>query len=48
MQKLLADRLRGHAGQYEALVSKDVAAFNELLRGRNIATIGGRASARCR
>ena len=36
VQKLLAARVRDTATRFDALVAKDLAAFNDLLKGRNI------------
>jgi hypothetical protein len=39
VQKILADQLRTHLSQLDGLLSRDLAAFNELLRKRNVANI---------
>jgi photosystem II stability/assembly factor-like uncharacterized protein len=39
VQRLLEERLRGHAGQLDEIVRKDLAAFNEMLRQRDIPNI---------
>jgi photosystem II stability/assembly factor-like uncharacterized protein len=39
VQKLLAERVRSHVGRLDELVGKDLAAFNEMLRKRNIPNI---------
>ena len=39
VQKILADQLRGHLSQLDGLLSKELGAFNELLRKRNVANI---------
>jgi len=39
VQQLLAERVRGCAGQLNALVSKDLAAFNEMLRAHNVPNV---------
>lgn len=40
VQKLLAERLRGHQSRYQALATQDLAAFNELLRAKNVPAVG--------
>ncbi len=42
VQKLLAERLRGHEEDFQALIDKDMAEFNAMLRSRNIANIVGK------
>ncbi len=42
VQKLLAERLRARVAEFDALVDKDLAAFNERLRARNIPNIVAR------
>jgi photosystem II stability/assembly factor-like uncharacterized protein len=42
VQKLLAERLRGHASEFSALIEKDLAAFNALLRSQNVPNIVGK------
>lgn len=39
VQKLLAEQLRGHVNDLETLLTRDLEAFNQLLRGRNIPNI---------
>jgi photosystem II stability/assembly factor-like uncharacterized protein len=39
VQKVLEDRLRGHLSELDNLLSRDVGAFNELLRKRNLGQI---------
>jgi photosystem II stability/assembly factor-like uncharacterized protein len=39
VQKILADQLRGHLSQLDGLLSRELGAFNELLRKRNVANI---------
>jgi photosystem II stability/assembly factor-like uncharacterized protein len=39
VQKLLAERVRNYTGQLDALVTKDLAAFNEMLRKLNVPNI---------
>jgi photosystem II stability/assembly factor-like uncharacterized protein len=39
VQKVLEDRLRSHLGELDTLLSRDVGAFNELLRKRNLGQI---------
>ncbi len=39
VQKLLEDRLRGHLSQLDGVLSKDLGAFNDLLRKRNLGNI---------
>jgi hypothetical protein len=39
VQKILADQLRTHLSQLDGLLSKDLAAFNELLRKKNVANV---------
>jgi photosystem II stability/assembly factor-like uncharacterized protein len=39
VQKLLAERVRDSVSQFEGLLEKDLAAFNEMLRARNIPNI---------
>ena len=36
MQKLLAERVRDTTTRFDALVAKDLGAFNDLLRNRNM------------
>jgi len=36
VQKLLAERVRDTVTRFDALVAKDLGAFNDLLRRRNI------------
>jgi len=42
VQKLLAERLRGHQAEFDTLIDKDLMAFNSLLRSRNVANIVGK------
>jgi hypothetical protein len=42
VQKLLAERVRARVAEFDALVGKDLAAFNQMLRTRNIPNIVGR------
>jgi hypothetical protein len=42
VQRLLAERLRGYAGGLDALLEKDLGAFNSMLRSRNIPNIIGK------
>jgi hypothetical protein len=39
VQKLLSDRVREYAGQLDGLLAKDLAAFNDMLRKRNVANV---------
>ena len=39
VRKILADQLRAHLGALDGLLSKELAAFNELLRKRNVPNI---------
>ncbi len=39
VQNLLTERGRGYSGQLDALLTKDLAAFNEMLRKRNVPNI---------
>jgi photosystem II stability/assembly factor-like uncharacterized protein len=39
VQKILADQLRGHLSQLDGLLSKELGAFNDLLRKKNVANI---------
>jgi hypothetical protein len=39
VQKILADELRGHLGALDALIGKDIASLNDLLRSRNVPNI---------
>jgi hypothetical protein len=39
VQKLLSDQLRGHVGELETLIARDLAALNQLLRRRNLPII---------
>jgi len=43
VQKLLAERLRARLGDFDAIAAGDLAAFNQMLRSRNIRTswLGG-------
>jgi len=43
VQRILAEQLRGHLAQIDALLAKDLKAFNEMLRARNIPNIVVRA-----
>jgi len=45
VQQILAGQLRGHIAQLDALLAKDLKAFNEMLRTRNIPNIVVRAPA---
>ena len=42
-QQILAGQLRGHVAQLDGLLAKDLRAFNEMLRTRNIPNIVVRA-----
>ena len=42
VQRLLAERLRGHEKEFQVLIEKDLAEFNAMLRSRNIANIVGK------
>jgi hypothetical protein len=42
IQTLLAERLRARVAEFDALAAGDVAAFNQLLRARNIGNIVGK------
>jgi hypothetical protein len=42
VQRLLAERLRGHEKEFQAFLDKDLADFNAMLRARNIANIAGK------
>ncbi len=39
VQRGLADELRGHLGRLDDLLEKDLVAFNEMVRSRNVGTI---------
>lgn len=39
VQQILGDELRGHLARLDVLLSRDVEAFNQLLRGRNIPNV---------
>jgi hypothetical protein len=43
VQQILAEQLRGHLSQLDGLLAKDLKAFNEMLRARNIPNIVVRA-----
>ncbi len=42
VQGLLAERLKGHAAEFQALMDKDLADFNAMLRSRNVPNIIGK------
>jgi hypothetical protein len=42
VQRIMAGQLRGHLAQLETLVTRDLVAFNDLLRSRNVANIVAR------
>ena len=42
VQKLLAERLRARRAEFDALVAKDLASFNDMLRARGVTNIIGR------
>ncbi len=42
VQKLLGERLAGHVAEFNVLIDKDLAEFNEMLRSRNIPNITGK------
>jgi hypothetical protein len=39
VQKLLAERVRAASSQFDTLIDKDLAAFNEMLRARNVPNV---------
>jgi hypothetical protein len=43
VQQILSEQLRGHLAQLDGLLAKDLRAFNEMLRTRNIPNIAVRA-----
>jgi len=43
VQQILSEQLRGHLAQLDGLLAKDLRAFNEMLRARNIPNIVVRA-----
>ncbi len=42
VQKLLAERLKARRAEFDALVAKDLASFNDMLRARGVTNIIGR------